>query len=191
MKKLFFVVLFMCIAIIDFGCSDYTSAPESGPNDQSAILAKVKTTFTGTSTFVAALEPGTVTPLPNGKVLVRGVVREWYDEATDPLVTGATIWYINAKINADGSRELWGKGDLFVEDPTNPSAPPVGKWEMTWHGSMDTEGNVIDYVVGTGKEGIVNGFVAKWIYRSHYYDPPPPVGNPFYYDVEGYILSSE
>lgn len=180
MKKSMFFILMVGVAIVFWGCSENNStAPELSQSDQVATtLTKVKTAFTGASYFTTSLDAGTAKPLPNGKVLVQGVVREWYDNATDPRVAGQTIWYINAKINTDGSREMWGKGELNVDDNG-------GKWEMSWKGTMDIDGNIVDYVTGTGKEGDVKGMVGKWIYTS-VKDITQPPG--FYYYVEGYIL---
>jgi len=59
---------------------------------------------------------------------------------------------------------------------------------MSWHGRVLPGPDfpiIVDYVVGTGKEGSVKGLVGKWIYKS-VKNPDP--GFPFIYQVEGYIV---
>ena len=54
---------------------------------------------------------------------------------------------------------------------------------MSWHGWMESDGSIVDYIVGTGKEGAVKGLVAKWIYKR-------PAGMPGFYNVEGIIIEN-
>ncbi len=51
---------------------------------------------------------------------------------------------------------------------------------MTWHGWKAADGSIVDYIVGTGKEGAVKGLVAKWTYI---HEP----GQSGFYSVEGFI----
>jgi len=163
--------------MIFFGCSaDNPIAPESDQSDQTLIsLAKKHATFYGTSEIDHVQDWGTMTPLPNGKALGRGYISVYYDDVSDPRVKGFSTWYITiARLEADGSAKFNGKAELIVDDDG-------GRWEMTWHGRKAADGSIVDYVVGTGKEGAVKGLVAKWTYTR-------PVGMPGFYNVKGYIV---
>jgi hypothetical protein len=181
MNKLTLVLLTFCAFLICWGCQEANVlAPATDQNvPPTAFLSKnVKTTFTGISRFSSGPEPGVIKLLPNGKILVKGKVNEWYDTASDPRVAGKTIWYINAKIERDGSRNVWGRGELIVENGG-------GLWEMSWHGRISSDFVILDYVYGTGKEGSVKGLVGRWVYNS-IPDSNEPTG--FYYQFEGYIV---
>ncbi len=160
MKRLNLMFLVIGVSIIFFGCSkDDSLAPESDQSDQvtnSLKSAKILTEFSGICSFFAPGEEGSIKVLPNDKILVKGATVVWYDDATDPLVTGKTFWYIKQKIEEDGTFKYWGKAELIVDDNR-------GRWEMSWHGYLNQNG-LIAVAVGTGKEGEVKGLVAKWTY---------------------------
>ncbi len=182
MKNLFFVFLIVGIVLVFFGCSEnIPTAPELNQSHQIAdqsdlvvtTLTNPKTIFTGTSTMVELVAAGTFKPLPNGKTLMKGRISKYYDDTSDPRVTGYSFWYVDGIFNEDGSGKMQGKAELIVDGDG-------GKWEMSWHGSMAADGSIIDYVVGTGKEGAVKGLVAKWTYIRL----PGQAG---FYSVEGVI----
>jgi len=174
MKRLNLVFLVLGVSIIFFGCSkDDSLAPELGQSDQvtnSLKSAKIPfTEFSGTSTPVAVPDYGTPTVLPNGKTKITGMIAEWYDAASDPLVTGTSIWYEDWMIEADGSSaHVGGKADIILNDDG-------GTWKVSWHGMLTAyEGytlydpthpfTAVAYAVGTGKTGDVKGMVAHWTY---------------------------
>jgi len=176
--------------MIFFGCTeDNPVASEINQTDQlnnqsdQVVECRIRprTPFNGISTFTANLATGTVTQLPNGNIRVKGKINEWYDDSSDPRVTGKTIWYINAIIYPDGHRKLWGRGELFVDNNG-------GYWKMRWHGTMSPDGSIVDYVVGRGKEGPVKGLRCKSTYIS-VPDPNEPPG--FYYTLNGYIIEKK
>jgi hypothetical protein len=185
MKHFIFMFLIFGIVVMFFGCqADSITMSEPNQSDQTEVtglsqgdplytsLAKAKASFTGRSDPVQQLNPGTVTLLPNGKTLVKGMVNEWYDTATDPRVAGQSIWYINKKIEADGTGIVWGRADLNVDDGG-------GRWEISWQGRLSSTRLSVK-AVGTGKEGDVKGLVAKWKYTMIF-------ANGTFYTSEGYI----
>ena len=180
MKRLILMFL-VGVSIIFFGCSkDNSLAPGVAQNDQtiaSLKAAKVKTEFTGICTPVLQLfDPGTSTVLPNGKIKVTGMVADWYDAASDPLVTGTSIWYENWLFEADGSSaKIWGKADLNLDIG--------GTWKISWYGSITAEEGytlfdpshpftAVVYATGTGKTGAVKGMVAHSTYRFDFDGSP-------------------
>ena len=185
MKHLIYVFLVIGVVVFFFGCqkdnltspdlnqSDQAEAPVLNKSDRVLVpWTKTKTAFTGTSNFKQLLEPATETLLPNGKTLLSGEVAEWYDEASDPRVTGQSIWVVNKLLNEDGSGKVWGTADIFVDNDG-------GRWEILWWGSVSSEG-VVAKAVGTGIEGDVKGLVAKWTYTMIF-------ENGIFYTSKGYI----
>ena len=171
MKRSILMLLVIGVASVFSGCSKEDSSAPEFLNDQettSLKAAKVKTPFTGRCDFVADGTPGKITELPNGKTKMQGFTSHWYDLADDWRVTGKTTWYANyywEGVPFASNAKVFGKAELFVDDPEDPNAPPCGKWDITWHGYM-TDGGLKASVdaVGTGKEGEVKGLVAKWTY---------------------------
>lgn len=175
MKRLNLMFLVIGVAIIFSGCSkDDFLAPDLSQGDQATTSLKSAkipfTEFSGICSFFAPGEEGSTIVLPNDKILVRGSTVVWYDDATDPLVTGKTFWSINQKIEEDGTFKYWGKAELIVDDNR-------GRWEMSWHGYLNQDG-LIAVAVGTGKEGEVKGLVAHWTYTMDF--------EQFVYNFEGY-----
>jgi len=178
MTRLIFSFFVIGTLMVFFGCSsdNVLDTERSEDNQVSTSLAKrVKAKFTGTCNFVAPIAPGTTTVLPNGKTLIEGMVAEWYDEASDPRVTGKTIWYANQLLDEDGNGRYWGTTELIVDNDG-------GKWKMEWGGNLTNGGTVgIAKVFGTGIEGDVTGLTAKWIYKID-------VSVGFFYKTEGFII---
>lgn len=165
MKKLLIVFLG---AIILFGCAEPEC--ELTSDDLSGVdlkKAKVKNYFTGICSSLNEEEAGMVKLLPNGKTLVKGFYTVWHDDADDLedwRVTGTTKWYVNQKIEEDGSFKYWGKAELIVDGER-------GTWDMTWHGYLTFTPlgpELIAYAVGQGKSGEVKGMVAKWTYTMDF-----------------------
>lgn len=179
MKHLSFVLVIIGAILIFFGCQQ--ESPVATELNQSDLgitsLAKPKTEFTGITTPVAVPDPGTITVLPNGKTKITGMVAEWYETSTDPLVTGTSMWYENWLIEADGSSaKVWGKADIIL-------VANGGTWEVTWHGTITAyEGytiydptnpfTAVAYAVGTGKTGDVKGMVSHWTYTMDFDGTP-------------------
>ncbi len=182
MKHSNLMLLIIGVAIIFFGCSkDDFLAPELSQNDQGTVSLKSAKTpfieFSGVTTPVLQLfDPGISTVLPNGKTKVTGMVADWYDAASDPLVTGTSIWYENWLFEADGSSaKIWGKADLNLDIG--------GTWKISWHGTVTAyEGytlfdpthpfTAVCYAVGTGKTGAVKGMVAHTTYTFDFDGTP-------------------
>jgi len=178
------IFLLIIFTMLFFSCQgEYLVEPEASPDVQSSAslerasgpLAKFKTKFTGTCNFVAPIDPGTTTTLPNGKTLIEGFRAEWYDEASDPRVTGKTFWDANQLLDESGNGKYWGTTELIVDNDG-------GKWKMEWGGSLTNGGTVgIAKVLGTGIEGDVKGLTARWIYKID-------VSIGFFYKTEGFII---
>lgn len=179
MKRFKLMFLVIGIAIIFSGCSKDDSLAPLSQSDQETTLKKGK---------VVIEYSGVCTPNPSsfnedaeaiGKQLLKGGVVTWYDNATDdPLVTGTTIWHVNTLPKKDGIEKFWGKAELLVgvDNPDNPDAVCLGKWDITWHGYITPifDGDVQIGItaacdaVGIGKEGIVKGLVSKSYYEMNY-----------------------
>ncbi|MBL1215589.1 MAG: hypothetical protein HND52_19640 [Ignavibacteriae bacterium] len=173
-----FRVLFFatCALLIFFGCTENNPIePDVTKNDQptEALEKRCRTNFTGTCNFVRDIDPGTTTVLPNGKTLIRGIKSEWYDEASDPRVTGTTIWHFSMLLNEDGTGKSWGTAELIVDDNG-------GKWKMWFRGKVTPEGGVAP-VYGVGVDGDVRGSFAKWKYTMI-------LANGFFYTTKGKIF---
>jgi hypothetical protein len=187
MKYLKSVFLLIAICIFYFGCSDNPSAPEETEIDQVATPLSKVARFTSTSTLVAPIPPGpTTTDLPGGRTLTRGNKTEWSDAASDPRVTGKAFWTTNSLVNKYGRGITWGNCELFVDDPQDPNADPVGKWKITWNGVVSGNPANGDLYIkgiakGVGVEGDVEGLTAKWFYTLDQIN----VG--FYYTSKGFI----
>jgi hypothetical protein len=190
MKRSKLMLLVIGAAIFFFGCEKMDPVPPdfelANQENTSLKCTKVKTAFTGTSTpVINPIDPGTTKILPNGKTQVMGCVAEWYDQASDPRVTGTSIWYENFIWDAEpfaSPGKIWGKAEIFVGGNAEEND---GRWEITWHGYFtlsEVPGHfTVDVdAVGTGKEGEVKGLTAKWKYTFD-----SQVG--FFYSTEGYI----
>ena len=179
MKRFISMFLVIGTAMIFFACqgdslTDPGLSQSADQTDQAPTsLAQFKTPFTGTCNFVKDIDPGTATVLPNGKTLVEGIVSEWYDEASDPRVTGRTIWSFSMLLNEDGTGKLWGTAELIVDNNG-------GKWKTAYKGELTAEGAFAP-VVGVGVEGDVKGLTEKWDYTMIY-------ANGFFYVTEGFII---
>lgn len=198
MKHPTFVFLVFSAVLVFFGCqqqgpvspkatqNNETTISEPNLNEEEIVLQLKErdetpaalerwrcTTFTGMDTFVQDIDPGIVTVLPNGKTLTKGKIAEWYESASDPRVTGQSIWYINSLVDPDGTMKLWGKSDLNVENNG-------GQWKTMWWGKT-VDGGLKATVIGIGKKGAVKGLFAKWKYTMVF-------ANGFFYTFEGKIF---
>lgn len=168
----------MSAALIFFGCQKETiQAPGADQYDQETSTlkaAKEKVEFTGVCrpTLNPVIAEGETVSLPNGKTKQTGVIGKWEDLASDPLVSGISLWYGTYIWDGDpgvSNAHAWGKAELLVDDPENedPNGPSIGKWDMTYTGyiTITPDGNMLAVcdVVGQGKEGVVKGMTAKWV----------------------------
>lgn len=189
MKRSSLMLLLFGVAIIFFGCEKMDPlVPDSNTDQEISSLksAKVKTTFTGRSDYVADINPPTITVQPNSKYKTKwkDVIGEWVDVADDARVTGKTLWYANYYWEDEAftsNAKVWGKAELFV-GVLEPGDEPLGKWEITWHGYITDNGLKASVdAVGTGTEGNVKGLVAHWKYTMDI------LGVGFFYQTEGTI----
>jgi hypothetical protein len=174
MKHLIFTFLAIGTTMIFFGCSkDNPLAPELNQNDPAAtsLAKRMVTPFSGVEKFVALLEQGTMTLLPNGRVLARGHAVEYYDEASDPRVTGKSEFTASGIFDDTFSGPAWGTGVLI---------PDIGgRWDIKFVAKISsTEGNIVE-AFGHGK-GAMKGLVAHWTYKSK----PGETD----YTIEGFIV---
>ena len=176
--SLFFLVL--AVVIISFS----TCNKEDCPTTQ-------QTYFTGTSTWVKDIDPGTTELLQSGKVLITDQTAEWYDSANIVQVTGQSFWTVNWLMEADFSgAKLWGTA-IINEGVKNQGDPVQGKWEIIWDGTLTDavfdpeagffiQGLITVDGVGTGVEGNVEGMIGQWTYTMD-------ISQGFIYKTEGYI----
>ena len=172
MKRIILMFLVFGIAYFFSACSKDNPVTDLGQNNQLTNSLKVTNlNFTGESNYVNTLDPGTTTVLPNGNILVEGVVAEWYDQADIWQVTGQSIWYETWEIYKNGKKiKIWGTADINVDDLVHGA----GTWKLKWHGwitdyTMDaggnfTSGHIAVIANGHGDSGVVAGMVANWKY---------------------------
>ena len=171
MKRLILMFLVFGVAYFFSSCSKDNTATDFGQNDQLTNSLKVTNLkFAGESNPVATLDPGTTTVLPNGNILIEGLVAEWYDQADTWQVTGQSIWYESWEIFKNGKKiKIWGTADINVNDPDFGT----GTWKLNWHGwitdytmegSNFTSGHIAVVANGHGDSGVVEGMVANWKY---------------------------
>ncbi len=175
MKHLILGFLILGIVIIYFGCTEnIPSGPEINPGSQitASLEKKIHSYFNGTSTtLLPFLDPGKTIVLPNGKVMIRGLVVETDDEMDDPRVDGIVTWVVNLDVYTDGTDKRWGTGELII--------PDVGRWIMPYKGWFTPQDGVTYEVDGHGK-GEFRGLKAHWTYRK-------PIGAAEF-TVNGYII---
>ncbi len=163
MKKL--ILLILGGALLLSGCSkDNCTVPQA-------------TDFSGTSTWVADVDPGSLTVMNDGRMLIEGQIGEWYDSSGNKLVTGKSIWTVNWILQPDwSSAKLWGTAEIFtgLESGGTPGNAE-GVWEITWNGTLTegvfdpeiqflSQGKILVTANGKGKSGVVEGKLATWTY---------------------------
>ncbi len=170
MKRSILMTLILGVGLILFGFSEKN--PASPESTQPAVpLGKVFTYFTGTSVNIGALDPGKTVILPDGKVLIRGLVVQTEDVLSDARVSGIVTWVVHLDVYPNGEDKRWGSGELNI--------PDVGGWDMTYKGWL-REGYVTYEVDGHGK-GELKGLTAHWTYNK-----PAIPSAPF--NVDGFII---
>jgi|GEM_PF-6646285 len=159
MKRSILLLFLLGATILVFSCSkDGPTTPELMQSQQGTeSLAKMSVTrFSGDEKFIAMLNPGTWTNLPNGMSLVQASVFEYYDEASDPRVTGKIIITVNGVFDNTFSGKFWGTGELTTDIG--------GSWELKIVGErIAAEGSFAD-AIGHGK-GKFEGLVSHWKYE--------------------------
>ena len=177
MKRLIRVLISVIVISLLIGCSENSPLTPSAENDKgdNTLEKLVKTNFTGTSNFVKPIDAGVSTPLPNGKTLIEGMKVEWYDQASDPRVTGTSIWNANQLISEDGTVKYGGTAKIIVDNN-----------EMWWHGNI-VGGIGVANAYGVGVEGNVKGLFARWTYTIDLTVGPPPIA---FYVTEGFIINN-
>ena len=165
MKRLNLLFLILgVVTIVFFGCKE-DECPTPTPTE-----------FTGTSIPVLPGDEGITTVLPDGRTLIDGQTAEWYEEATDWMVTGQSFWIVNWLIEKEPpfTAQLWGTAVINV-GVKNTGDASRGKWELSWQGvqtpTQDGFKIVVD-AVGTGTEGEVKGLFANWTYTMNYNGTP-------------------
>lgn len=179
MKRLNLIFLVLAVVVISF-----STCKEDCPTPQ-------PTNFTGTSTWVKDIDPGTTEALESGKVLIIGQTAEWYDSANIAQVTGQSFWTVNWLMDADFSGgKLWGTA-IINEGVKNQGDPVLGKWEIIWDGILTdavfdpeagffTQGRITVDAVGAGVSGNVDGMSGQWTYTMD-------IAQGFVYKTEGHI----
>lgn len=173
MKKMYAMLLLAAVAMIFSGCSKDNSLAPASPDDQMTPEFKFPGTYFEVTSLPGdpdAFYPGEWTMLPNGNVVIKGMVAEWYDTADTWLLTGTSLYTENWKFNVnDPTVKFWGKVELSVEGDD-------GVWQGSWHGYGTFLGDppydfwLSDLAVDkleityTGHGGSVDGMVAKATY---------------------------
>ena len=95
----------------------------------------VKTEFTGVSYLAGLIDPGVET-YPDGNVHVRGLTLLYFDDLSDPRVTGFDTVLVNYNMRSAPSPvvitgPMW--GTMHIENEG-------GYWDGTWTGVRDEQG---------------------------------------------------
>jgi hypothetical protein len=93
-----------------------------------------RTEFSGIETTVGIVDYGTRTFLPSGRVRIRGLVLENWDETDDPRTTGTNTVTANMNWDENFSGSFWGTFHLesaYYDD---------GYWDGTFTGYMPAGG---------------------------------------------------
>lgn len=162
--------------------------------EKNNCTAPQATDFTGTSSFVADISPGTLTVLQDSRMLIEEQTAEWYDSSGNKMVTGKSIWVVNWLLESDwSSGKLWGTAEIYVGVPSGGNnGDATGVWELTWDGQLTqgvfnpdiqflSEGIISVTANGVGTSGDVKGKHANWTYSMD-------IQQGFVYNFTGSIL---
>ena len=162
--------------------------------EKNNCTAPQATDFTGTSSFVADISPGTLTVLQDSRMLIEEQTAEWYDSSGNKMVTGKSIWVVNWLLESDwSSGKLWGTAEIYVGVPSGGNnGDATGVWELTWDGQLTqgvfnpdiqflSEGIISVTANGVGTSGDVKGRHANWTYSMD-------IQQGFVYNFTGSIL---
>ena len=112
-----------------------------------ASAAPPRTEFTSTVTPIAVINEGDFTFPGNEVFHARNRVEQFKEDATDPRVSGESLYTINANFrltSAGGvTGPMWG---TFRLDTAG------GYWEGTWTGYVEEDGSSHFHIVGHGRE---------------------------------------
>lgn len=182
MKSSSIIFLVLAVVLISFSSCEKDDCP--------AIPQQIN--FTGTSTWVADIDPGTTEVLAeSGKVLIIGQISEWYEETNITQNTGQSFWTVNWLMEADFSgATLWGTAVINV-GVKNQGDAVLGKWELTWEGTLTnavfdpvsgffSDGDILVDAVGVGVSGNTVGMAGQWTYTMD-------IAEGFVYKSEGHI----
>ena len=134
--------------------------------------AATRAAFTGTEQMGAVLSPGS-TAQEGGRLIIRNMIQQARDVATDPRVSGGLTIEVNAWFDtATMSGPMWGTFTLNND---------VGKWLCAWIGLRTGEGISTIDAWGYGVEAY-DGLMAHWHYERQNPDPAAP------FTIEGYIV---
>ena len=116
MKRLILIAMIIGTTNLFFSCQKDTSLDsELIQTDLVTTTEKFPgTTYTGVSEpLTGVVNPGTWKYLPNGNVVVKGMIAEWYETADDPLLTGLSMWDENWRYNINNPELVfWGKVEV-------------------------------------------------------------------------------
>jgi hypothetical protein len=145
-KMRLFVVVVMTVALLT------ALLPGTG------LAQDNKTYFTGTSCWMALLDPGVWTPLGNGNFHITGLQIQFLDTTSDPRLTGDDFTVVNGIQNpVDDSGPLWGTFEVVNA---------VGSWSGQWVRKEENGGFTINGLLhGSGS---YDGLVANWSYGPNY-----------------------
>ena len=131
-----------------------------------------KMPFTGIEQPGAVINPGS-TSQEGGRTIIRNMVQQAHDDASDPRVSGDLTIEVNAWFDASTfSGPMWGTCVLKND---------AGKWLCAWIGQRTPQGVSTLEGWGLGVEAY-DGLMAHWNFLRQNPDPNAPYG------FEGYIV---
>ncbi len=120
--------------------------------------------FTGTERMGAVIDPGSAVQ-EEGRLIIRNMIQQAQDEATDPRLSGDLSIELNASFDASTlAGPMWG---TFVLKNNQ------GRWLCAWIGQRTTEGVSTLEAWGQGIDAY-DGLMAHWSYVRRDANPSAP-----------------
>jgi hypothetical protein len=123
-------------------------------------VAAADTPYTATGWVMGVPVPGIWCTNELGQVGFRGNAHLARVVSTDPRLTGRRTIYVDGAAQADGSSILYGPvyHEVGTSDATGTNFTPAGgMWEISYRGTMETDGSLQLHLVGSGWGGAIDG----------------------------------
>ena len=98
----------------------------------SPVAAAERSRCNITEAPASVLDPGKWTTLPNGHILVRGMVEQYPEASSDPHCSGSNTIVFNASWSADYTGPIWGTYHFVTNEG--------GVWDGFWAGNLTSKG---------------------------------------------------
>ena len=123
-------------------------------------VAAADTPYTATGWVIGVPVPGIWCTNALDQVGFRGNAHLARVESTDPRLTGRRTIYVDGAAQADGSSTIYGPvyHEIGTWDATGTNFTATGgMWEISYRGTMGTDGSLQLHLVGSGWGGTIDG----------------------------------